>query len=81
MKWVFQAIAKDRDWIPCIIYADIESLIKEIDRCVKKPKESSATKAGEQIPCVYSMLSISEFDRMEKKHTLSREENCMKAFY
>ena len=42
----------------CIIYADIESLIKKMDGCANNPENSSATKIGEHIPCGYSMSTI-----------------------
>ena len=34
---------------PCIIYADIESLIKETDGCSNNPEKSSPTQLGEYI--------------------------------
>ena len=48
-----QYIKSDR--MPCIIYADIESLIRKIDGCANDSENSSTTKIGEQIPCGYSM--------------------------
>ena len=35
----------------CIIHGDLESLIKKIDACTNNPKNSSATKVDEHIPC------------------------------
>ena len=55
------------DTMPCIIYADIESLIKEIDGCANDPENSSTTKIGEHIPCGYSMPTIWAFDNLESK--------------
>ena len=46
------------DKIPYIIYADIESLIKEIDGCSNNPENSLTTKIGEHILCGYSMSTI-----------------------
>ena len=43
------------DKTPYIIFADIESLIKKIDRCANNPEKSSITKMVEHIPCGYSM--------------------------
>ena len=40
------------DKTSCIIYADLESLIKKIDGCANNPEKSSTTKIGEQIPCM-----------------------------
>ena len=57
------------DKVPYIIYADIESLIREIDGCANNPEKSSTTKKGECIPCGYSMLTILGFDHIEDKHS------------
>ena len=46
------------DKMSCIIYADIESLIKKIDRCANNLEKSSTTKIGKHIPCGYSMSTI-----------------------
>ena len=64
----------------CIIYADIESLIKKIDGWANNPEKSSTTIKGEHIPCGYSMSTIWAFDSIEYKHTLYREKNCLKKF-
>ena len=37
------------DKMPYIIYTDIESFIKKVDRCVDNPENSSTTKIGEHI--------------------------------
>ena len=58
---------------PCMVYADLKSLIKKIDG-------SSATKVDEHIPCGYSMSTIWEFDDIENKHSLSSGKDCMKKF-
>ena len=42
----------------CIIYADIEYLIRKIDGCANNPENFSTTKVDEYIPCGYSMSSI-----------------------
>ena len=62
----------------CVIYADIESLIKKIDGCANNPENSSTTKIAEHIPCGYSMSTIWAFDDIENKHTLYRGKDCMK---
>ena len=64
----------------CIIYADIESLIKKIDGCANNQEKSSTTKIGEHIPCGYSLSTIWAFDHIENKHTLDHWEDCMKKF-
>ena len=65
-----------------IIYTDIESLIKKkkIDGSANNSETSSTTKIGEHIPSGYSMSGIWAFDDIENKHTLHREEDCMKIF-
>ena len=55
-----------------IIYADIESLFKKIDRYANDPEKSSTTNIGKHIPCGYSL---------KKKHTLYRGEGCVKEFF
>ena len=37
------------DKMQCIIYADLESLIKNIDGCVNNPEKYSTTKIGKHI--------------------------------
>ena len=44
--------------IPCIIYPDIESLIRKIDGCENNPENTSTTKIGKHIPCGYSMSTF-----------------------
>ena len=44
--------------MPYIIYADIKSLIKKKDGYTNNPKNPSATKIGEHIPCRYSMSTV-----------------------
>ena len=53
--------------MPCIIYADMESLIRKIDGCANNPENSSTTKIGQHIPCRYSMLTIWAFDNIKKQ--------------
>ena len=68
------------DKMQCIIYADLESLIKNIDGCVNNPEKYSTTKIGKHIPCGYSMSKMWAFDHIENKHTLYRGKDCMKKF-
>ena len=68
------------DKTPCIIYADLESLIKKIDNCKNNPEKFSATKTDEYIPSGFSMSTIWAFDNIETKHSLYRGEDCMKRF-
>ena len=69
------------DQPPCIIYADLESLIKQIDGWANNPEKSSTTKLGEHIPLGYSMSTICELDNTENKHSLCHGEDCIKTFY
>ena len=56
------------DKMPCIIYADIESLIKQIDGCANNP---------EHISCGYSMWTIWSHRKLT---FLFRRKGCMKRF-
>ena len=64
-----------------IIYADLESLIKKVERCASNPKKSSTRKIVEHIPCRYSMSTIWAFDNKEQEHTLYCGDDCMKKFF
>ena len=66
------------DKMPYITYADIESLIKKIDRCANNPENFSTTKIVEHIPCRYSMSTVWAFDHVENKHTICCRKDCMK---
>ena len=68
------------DKMPCIIYADIESLIKKVDGCANNPENSSTTKICEHIPCKYLMSTIWAFDNIGNKRTLYRGEDSTKKF-
>ena len=68
------------DKMPYIIYAGLESLIKEIGGSANIPEKSSSTKIGQHIPCGYSMSTIWAFDIIENEHNLYRREKCMKIF-
>ena len=66
--------------MPCIIHADIKSLIRKIDGRKNNPEKSSTTKIGQHIPCGYPMSIIWGFDHLEGRHTLYRKKDCMKKF-
>ena len=73
--------------IPYIIYADIVSLIKNLDGCVNNLENSSTTKISEHISGGYSMSKIWAFDHIENKHisnityiSFYRRKDCMKKF-
>ena len=57
------------DQTPCIIYADLESLIKKINKCINNREKSSTAKIREHITCGYSMSTIWAFDNIENKHS------------
>ena len=64
----------------CIIYADIKSLIKEINERANNPGNFPITKINEHIPCGYSMSTIWAFDLIENKQTFYRGKECIKKF-
>ena len=66
---------------PFIIYADLECIIENIDRCKNKPENSSTAKVSKHIPLSFSMPAISSFRGIEKKHDKHRGKDCMKKFY
>ena len=65
---------------PFIIYADLGSLIEEINQCKNNPAKSSTTKVGEYSPPGFSMSTISSFKDIENKHDVYRGKDCMKTF-
>ena len=69
------------DKMVCIIFADIESLIKKIDGCANNPENFSTTILGEHIPCGYSLSIIWAFDHIGNKHTLYRGKDCIKKYF
>ena len=66
--------------MPCIIYADLEYLIKRIEGCENNLEISSATKDGDHVSCGYLMSIIWGFNHMKNKHTLYHGNHCMKKF-
>ena len=69
------------DRMPYIIYADLEPLIRKIDRCENNPENSWTTKIDGHIPCGYSISTICGFDHIENRHILYRGKDCMRTFY
>ena len=63
-----------------IFFADIESLIKKINRCGNNLENSSIAKIGGHIPCGYSMSTIGAIHYMENKHILYCGKDCVKKF-
>ena len=68
------------DKAPCMIYADLECMIENIDGCKNNPENSSKTKVGKHIPSGFSMSTISSFRSTEKKNDVYRGKYCMKKF-
>ena len=66
--------------VPCIIYADPEYFIKEVDGCENNPEKLSTAKVGEHILCGYSMYMIQAFDCVGNKHDIYKGENSKKMF-
>ena len=62
------------------IYAGIESLLEQIDRCKNNPEKSSMKKVSETIPSGFSISTILSFKEIENKHDIYRGEDCMKKF-
>ena len=61
---------------PFPTYADIESLIEEIDGYKNNTEHSLTTKVTEHIPSSYSMSTILPFKSIENKHDVSRGKDC-----
>ena len=68
------------DYVPLIIYADLECLIEKIDRCKNNPDKLICSKSKWNIPSDFSMSKISSFKNIANKHDLHRGKNCMKKF-
>ena len=56
------------DKAPFIVFADLECMIKKIDRCKNNPENSSTTKASEHISSGFSMSAVSSYINIEDKH-------------
>ena len=56
------------DQAPFIVFADLECMIKKIDRCKNNPENSSTTKASEHISSNFSMSAVSSYINIEDKH-------------
>ena len=69
------------DKMSCIIYANMESLIKKIDECANNSETPSTTKIGKHILCAYSMSTIWAFNNIENKLNLYHVDGCMEKFY
>ena len=63
-----------------IIYADLESLIKEMNGCKNYSENSSTTKIDKHSHYGYSVSTIWAFDGTENKYNVYRGEDCMTNF-
>ena len=66
--------------VPFIIYADLESLLEEMNTCNNNPKKSSTTKITQHTPSGYSLFTHCSFDTIKNKLDYYRGKNCMKIF-
>ena len=62
------------DNTPSTIYADLESILENIDGCKNNPENSSTTKVTAHIPSGFSMSTISSF-KAEKISMKGSKEN------
>ena len=62
--------------MPCIICADIESLIKKIDGCVNNPENSSTNK----VSIFLVDIQCQQLDHKENKDTLHCGKDSIKRF-
>ena len=68
------------DKAPFIIYSDFECIIETTYGCKNNHENSSTTKVSEYIPSAFSISTISSFRKIENKHDVYRDEDCMKKF-
>ena len=68
------------DKMLCIIYTNLESLIKDVDGCASNPEKYSTTKIGEHVPCEYLMSTIWAFGSIQNKHSLYHGKDYMNKF-
>ena len=64
---------------PFVIYADLESLLEEMNTCHNNP-EKSTTKINKHTPFCYSVFTHCSFDTTKNKFDYYRSKNCMKIF-
>ena len=64
--------------VPFIIYADIESLLEEMNTCYNSPEKSSATKINKHTASGYSFFTHCSFDTTKNKLDYYRGKNRMK---
>ena len=67
--------------VPCIIYADLESLLEKMSTCHNNSKKSSTTKINKHTPSVYSLFMHSSFDAIKNKLDCYVGKDCMERFF
>ena len=65
---------------PCIIYADLESLLEKMSTCYDSLEKSSTSKINKHTPSSYSSFTYCSFDETKNKLSHDRGKNCMKEF-
>ena len=65
---------------PFTVYADLESLLKEMNTCHNNPENSSAAKINKHVPSGYSLLTRCLFDITKNKLNCYRGKDYMKSF-
>ena len=64
---------------PFVIYANLESLLEEMNTCHNNPEKSTA-KINKHTPSGYSLFTHCPFDTTKNKFDYYRSKNCMKIF-
>ena len=65
---------------PCVVYADLECLLKKMSTCQNNPSESSTTEINKHVPSCYSLFTHCSFDKTKNKLDYYRGKDCMKKF-
>ena len=65
---------------PFIIYADLESLLENMNTCYDNPEKSSTTKMNKYTSSGYSLFTHCSFNKAENKLDYYRGQDCMKNF-
>ena len=63
-----------------IIFADLESLLENMNNYHNNPKKSSTTKINKPTPSGYSLFTHCSFDTTKNKFDCYNRKNCMKKF-
>ena len=66
--------------VPFIIYADLDSLLENMNTCYDNPEKLSTTKLNKHTPSGYSLLTLCSFDTTKIKFDYYRGKNYIKKF-